>query len=124
MVVKVVERVAVPELSVPVPSVVVPLLNVTVPVAADGETVAVNVTGEPTVGVVVDGVSVVVVAVVPVPVDPGACQKFPQPVSSNAPVKPANMSTALEEKNFTLIKISILRLDTACQDDLHEEEAD
>ena len=36
-----------PPLSVPVPNVVVPSLNVTVPVAADGATVAVNVTEEP-----------------------------------------------------------------------------
>jgi hypothetical protein len=36
---------------------------VTVPVAAEGETVAVNVTLAPTVGVVVDAASVVVVAV-------------------------------------------------------------
>jgi RecJ-like exonuclease len=52
-----------PELNVPVPSEVVPDKNVTVPVAVDGETVAVNVTLAPTVGVVVDEVSVVVVAV-------------------------------------------------------------
>jgi hypothetical protein len=36
-----------PPLSVPVPSVVLPSLNVTVPVAAEGVTVAVNVTDEP-----------------------------------------------------------------------------
>jgi hypothetical protein len=40
-------NVAFPLLIVPVPSVVVPSLNVTVPVAADGTTVAVNVTDEP-----------------------------------------------------------------------------
>lgn len=40
-------KVAFPLLSVPVPNVVVPSLNVTVPVAADGETVAVNVTDAP-----------------------------------------------------------------------------
>jgi hypothetical protein len=40
-------KVALPLLSVPVPNVVVPSLNVTVPVAADGETVAVNVTDAP-----------------------------------------------------------------------------
>jgi hypothetical protein len=40
-------NVALPLLSVPVPNVVVPSLNVTVPVAADGETVAVNVTDAP-----------------------------------------------------------------------------
>jgi hypothetical protein len=39
--------VASPLLSVPVPRVVLPSLNVTVPVAADGVTVAVKVTGEP-----------------------------------------------------------------------------
>jgi hypothetical protein len=40
-------NVAFPLLRVPVPKVVVPSLNVTVPVAADGETVAVNFTDEP-----------------------------------------------------------------------------
>ena len=55
--------VALPELSVPVPSEVVPEKKVTVPDAADGETVAVSVTLAPTVGVVVDAASVVVVAV-------------------------------------------------------------
>jgi hypothetical protein len=39
--------VALPLLSVPVPRVVLPSLNVTVPVAANGVTVAVNVTDEP-----------------------------------------------------------------------------
>jgi hypothetical protein len=39
--------VAVPPLRVPVPSVVLPSLNVTVPVAAEGVTVAVNVTDTP-----------------------------------------------------------------------------
>lgn len=39
--------VALPLLSVPVPKVVAPSLKVTVPVAADGVTVAVNVTDEP-----------------------------------------------------------------------------
>jgi hypothetical protein len=39
--------VALPLLIVPVPSVVLPFLNVTVPVAAEGETVAVNVTELP-----------------------------------------------------------------------------
>ena len=38
--------VVLPLLSVPVPKVVLPSLNVTVPVAADGVTVAVNVTDE------------------------------------------------------------------------------
>jgi hypothetical protein len=52
-----------PELSVPIPSEVVPEKKVTVPVAAEGATVAVSVTLAPTVGVVVDAVSVVVVAV-------------------------------------------------------------
>lgn len=55
--------VALPALSVPVPSEVEPEKKVTVPVAADGATVAVKVTLAPTVGVVVDAVSVVVVAV-------------------------------------------------------------
>ena len=40
-------KVAFPLLTVPVPRVVLPSLKVTVPVAADGETVAVNVTDEP-----------------------------------------------------------------------------
>jgi len=40
-------KVALPPLSVPVPSVVLPSLNVTVPVAAEGVTVAVNVTDDP-----------------------------------------------------------------------------
>jgi hypothetical protein len=42
-----VANVAFPLEIVPVPSVVVPSLNVTVPVAADGVTVAVNVTAAP-----------------------------------------------------------------------------
>jgi len=52
-----------PELSVPVPSEVVPEKKVTVPVAAEGETVAINVTLAPTAGVVVDAASTAVVAV-------------------------------------------------------------
>lgn len=40
-------NVVLPPLSVPVPSVVLPSLNVTFPVAADGVTVAVNVTEAP-----------------------------------------------------------------------------
>jgi hypothetical protein len=76
-VLKEVVKLAVPEASVPVPSEVVPLWNVTVPVAAAGETVAVNMTLAPTAGVVVDAESVTVLAVVPV--DVGACQKSPQP---------------------------------------------
>jgi hypothetical protein len=40
-------NVAIPPLNVPVPRVVVPSLKVTVPVAADGETVAVNLTELP-----------------------------------------------------------------------------
>jgi len=40
-------KVAFPLLIVPVPSAVLPSLNVTVPGAAEGETVAVNVTDEP-----------------------------------------------------------------------------
>lgn len=40
-------NVAFPLLRVPVPNVVLPSLNVTVPVAAEGVTVAVNVTDEP-----------------------------------------------------------------------------
>jgi hypothetical protein len=55
--------VATPELRLPVPSEVVPEKKVTVPVAAEGATVAVNVTLAPTVGVVVDAASAVVVGV-------------------------------------------------------------
>ena len=58
-----VESVATPALNVPVPSAVAPDMKVTVPVAAVGETVAVSVTLAPTLGVVVDAVSTVVVAV-------------------------------------------------------------
>jgi hypothetical protein len=60
---KEVTSVATPELSVPVPSEVVPDLKVTVPVAVAGETVAVSVTLAPTVGVVVDAASAVVVEI-------------------------------------------------------------
>jgi hypothetical protein len=74
-VLKVVVSVAVPADIVPVPSDVVPLKKVTVPVAVEGDNVAVSVTLAPTVGVVVDGVSVTVLTVVPV----GACQKSPHP---------------------------------------------
>ena len=56
---------AFPLLSVPVPRVVVPSLNVTVPVAADGVTVAVNVTEFPYVEGLAEEASVVVVAVAP-----------------------------------------------------------
>jgi hypothetical protein len=56
---------------------------VTVPVAAAGETVAVRVTLAPATGAVVDGVSVVVVAVVPVKLV-GAFQKSPQPATNGA----------------------------------------
>jgi hypothetical protein len=52
----------VPPLRVHVPSTVVPLLNVIVPVAAEGDTVAVNVTLLPTVALVVEAESAVVVA--------------------------------------------------------------
>src|SRR5689334_6842520 len=55
-------KVAIPPASVPVPSVVAPSLNVTVPVAAEGETVAVNVTGTPAPAGFSDEVSEVVVA--------------------------------------------------------------
>ena len=70
--------------------------------AAEGETVAVRVTAEPTVGVVVEAVSVVVVAVVPPPppVEPGAFQKLPQPVSSPMPANAADRNTTLEEERI------------------------
>jgi hypothetical protein len=58
-----VDKVALPELSVPVPSEVVPSRNVTVPVAVEGATVAVRVMLVPVVVVVEDAASVVVVAV-------------------------------------------------------------
>jgi hypothetical protein len=58
---------------------------VTVPVAADGETVAVSVMAVPTTVVVVDGVSVVELAVVPVELL-GSFQKLPQPVKYGAAV--------------------------------------
>ena len=54
---------AVPPLSVPLPRVLVPFMNVTVPVAADGVTVAVNVTGVPN-GTLVPLVGAVIVVVV------------------------------------------------------------
>jgi hypothetical protein len=56
-------NVAFPLLSVPVPNVVVPSLKVTVPVAAEGDTVAVNVTDEAYVEGFADEASVVVVFV-------------------------------------------------------------
>lgn len=57
------------------------------PVAAEGETVAVSVMLVPTVVVLLGVLSVVVVAVVPPePLDPGACQKSPQPVSGSAAI--------------------------------------
>jgi hypothetical protein len=62
-VLKEVDRVAFPELSVPVPSEVVPSRNVTVPVAAEGATVAVSVMLVPVVVVVEEAESAVVVAV-------------------------------------------------------------
>ena len=54
-------KVVFPLLVVPVSSVVLPSLNVTVPVAAEGETVAVNVTEEPYVDGFADEASVTVV---------------------------------------------------------------
>ena len=73
-----------------------PLKNVTVPVAVAGETVAVNVTVVPSTGVVVDAVSEVVLAVVPVEVEPepplGAFQKSPQPVAN--PISSGAVSSA------------------------------
>jgi hypothetical protein len=53
-------KVALPLLIVPVPSIVLPSLNVTVPVAAEGETVAVNVTEDPNTDGFEDEVTVVV----------------------------------------------------------------
>jgi hypothetical protein len=58
-----VDKVALPELSVPVPSEVVPSRNVTVPVAVVGATVAVSVMLVPVVVVVDEAASAVVVAV-------------------------------------------------------------
>jgi hypothetical protein len=56
---------------------------VIVPVAAEGETVAVNSTLAPCTGVLVDAVSAVVLEVVPV--EPlGASQKSPHPASKTA----------------------------------------
>ena len=60
-----VDSVAMLELSVPVPSEVLPSKKVTVPVAALGDTVAVNVTLVPTTTEVPDAVSVTVLAWVP-----------------------------------------------------------
>jgi hypothetical protein len=54
-------NVAFPLLIAPVPSVVLPSLKVTVPVAAEGETVAVNVTDDPYVDGFADEASVSVV---------------------------------------------------------------
>ena len=54
-------KVALPLLRVPVPRVVLPSLNVTVPVAAEGETVAVNVTEDPYVDGFAEDASVTVV---------------------------------------------------------------
>ena len=54
-------NVAFPLLIEPVPSVVLPSLKVTVPVAAEGETVAVNVTDDPYVDGFADEASVSVV---------------------------------------------------------------
>ena len=62
-VLKEVDKVALPELSVPVPSEVVPSRNVTVPVAAEGATVAVKVMLVPVVVAVEEDASVVVVVV-------------------------------------------------------------
>jgi hypothetical protein len=53
-------KVAFPLLIVPVPKVVLPFLNVTVPVAAEGDSVAVNVTDEPYVEGFAEEVSVTV----------------------------------------------------------------
>jgi hypothetical protein len=75
---------------------------VTVPVAVEGETVAVRITLEPTVGVLVEGESAVVVAVVPVPVppEPGAFQKFPQPVRRLAAASASTIPA--EERRFLI----------------------
>jgi hypothetical protein len=87
--VKLVVRVAVPDVSVSVPREFVPLRNFTVPVAVEGDTVAVSVTLAPTVVVETDGDKVTEEEVVPVTV-PGACQKSPQPDIKHA----ANASRA------------------------------
>jgi hypothetical protein len=60
-----VDCVAVPEVNVSVPREEVPLSNATVPVAELGLTVAVKVTAAPRAGVVVDAMSVVAEAPVP-----------------------------------------------------------
>jgi hypothetical protein len=81
-------------------------------VAAEGETVAVRFTLAPSVGVVVEGVNVMVVAVVPpelLPVDPGACQKSPQPFASRAAANPNKMSKNLEESELALIAFFCFR---------------
>jgi hypothetical protein len=65
---------------------------VIVPVAAEGETVAVNRTLAPVTGVLVEAVSVVVLAVVPL--EPlGACQKSPHPASKTAAAQDNRIGT-------------------------------
>jgi hypothetical protein len=78
-----------------------------VPVAAEGETVAVSVTSEPTVAVVGEAVRVVLEDVVP-PVESvayGFCQKSPQPASASAAAHVAS-SEAFATREFPA---SILR---------------
>lgn len=86
-----VESVAVPELSAPVPIEEPLLRKVTVPVAAVGVTVAVSVMLVPVVTVLEDTASVVVLAVVPVEVPLGFCQKSPQPSSRSAAARRTKM---------------------------------
>jgi hypothetical protein len=95
--------VAVPELRVPVPIEEPPLKNVMVPVAADGETVAVNVMAVPTTGVLVEGESVTELEVVPVELE-GACQKLPQPVVHIAAANRIGIRAVLLQRgmSFTL----------------------
>jgi hypothetical protein len=72
-------KVVTPPLRVPVPNVTLPSLNVTTPVAAEGVTLAVNVTELPKVDGLREEVSAVVVGVLPNTVPENAV-----PTSSNA----------------------------------------
>lgn len=92
-----------PEARAAVPIELPPFKNVMVPVAADGETVAVNVMAVPTTGVEVDEESVTVSAVVPPELD-GACQKSPQPAipAATAIVSSINPVALPMEFSFTL----------------------
>lgn len=99
---------AVPDATAPVPIDVEPLENVTVPVAAAGETVAVNVMLAPTATEVDEAVRVVVLAVVPPDVDVplGACQKLPQPHTKVA-VNSAMRSTTFLKSTCICFTLSL-----------------